>query len=107
MARQMQQLALELVPVGSVLAKEIRDAGDSVLLMAGCTLAESTLQSLHRRGIDAACVYVEAPLDPERDAVRRQQIEARLCQLLRCTGDSAASSQLKKALFEFHLECDA
>jgi hypothetical protein len=107
MARQIQQLALELVPVGSVLAKEIRDAGGSVLLMAGCTLTESTLQSLQRRSIDTACVYVEAPADAERDAARRQQIEARLQLLLRCTGDSAASSQLKTALLEFNLERDA
>jgi ACT domain-containing protein len=100
----MQRLELERIPVGSILATEIRDDGDRVLLNGGATLSESVLQGLRRHGINSACVFIEAQHDEEMDPAQRQKLETRLAQLLRNTGDSDATSQLHQALLDFYLE---
>lgn len=89
--------ALHDASAGMVLAEELRDAHNTVLLPQGATLTEAILAALRRRGIEL--VPIAGVREAADVAARRELKLKRLDHLFRkCTDVDVASAKLKQQL---------
>ncbi|MBC7858910.1 MAG: hypothetical protein H7Z39_09055, partial [Burkholderiaceae bacterium] len=58
------RIDIEQAEAGMVLARDLKDAAGSVLLLAGASLSAGNLASLRRRGVSACFVLIEAADEP-------------------------------------------
>lgn len=98
MATNYQQLALDDVEVGAILADDVRDDHGIVLLAEGTCLNQSLLKSLARHGIETLpIVCTEVPDDttePATDEAAMLQQQERVTRLFRLENCDEASSLL-------------
>lgn len=79
------RIDIEQAEAGMVLARDLKDATGSVLLLAGASLSEGNLASLRRRGVQACVVLMESadgPAEREADAAAAAAERERRCQRL-------------------------
>ncbi|MDE2585606.1 MAG: hypothetical protein KGN39_09425 [Betaproteobacteria bacterium] len=98
-----QWIPLDEARAGMCLADDLRDGNGQMLLPKGTELAESTLKSLARRGIEQVPVVVEAVVDEEALAARREAARQRLQHLFRLAQDST-SQALLHLMLEYRTE---
>jgi hypothetical protein len=100
------RIDIEQAAAGMVLARDLKDATGSVLLLAGATLSEGNLASLRRRGV-AACVVLQESADGEREAdaaaaaAERERRLQRLAHLFRHSAGEQATPQLLRLLNDY------
>lgn len=98
-----KQIPLEEALPGMLLGDDLRDAAGQVLLPRGSELAESSLCSLARRGIETLAIRIEAPVDESALMARREASRQRLQHLFRQAGDPA-SQELLCLMLEYRQE---
>ncbi|MEO7495813.1 MAG: hypothetical protein ABIT83_04890 [Massilia sp.] len=90
---------------GMTLADDLHDSRGAVLLPAGASLSEATLNSLRRRGIERLCVQAAAAAsEPADDAAlegERERQCARLQRLFRRSAGVQASDALLARLVQY------
>jgi hypothetical protein len=103
MISKYKQLDLDDAEAGMVLSTAVLDHQGSVLLPAGAALTEALLTSMRRRGIDVVQVIDAAVSTHELDA-ERERVDARLAQLFRRPGQTAADAMLRTGLNAYRNE---
>ena len=98
-----QWIALDEARAGMCLAEDLRDASGQMLLPKGTELAEGTLKSLSRRGIEQLPVVVEVVEDEGALAARREASRQRLQHLFRLAQDPT-SQALLHLMLEYRME---
>jgi endonuclease/exonuclease/phosphatase (EEP) superfamily protein YafD len=101
--RRNYQVTLDEASPGMVLSDDLRDAQGSVLLPAGVTLSESTINSLRRREVDMLSIQGDE-LPEVDDAATLEKRKERLQQLFRNhTDDDMATEILRQFIERFRL----
>ncbi|HEU4375139.1 MAG TPA: hypothetical protein VFS02_16710 [Telluria sp.] len=103
MISKYKQLDLDDAEAGMILSVEVLDHQGSVLLPAGAALTDALLTSMRRRGIDSVQV-VDDTVSPHELEAERERVAARLAQLFRRPGASAADAMLRAGLAAFRTE---
>lgn len=105
MSTRMQAMPVGEAAAGMVLAEALHDQGGSVLLPAGATLTDATLNALRRRGIESLAVLAESAADDgaASEAERERQC-ARLARLFRNSAEVGASGALLARLLRYRSE---
>lgn len=98
-----KQIPLEEAQPGMLLGDDLRDAAGQVLLPRGSELAESSLRSLARRGIETLTIRIESPVDEGVLMARREASRQRLQHLFRQATDPT-SQELLRLMLEFRQE---
>lgn len=101
--RRNYQVTLDEASPGMVLSDDLLDAQGSVLLPAGTTLSESTLNSLRRREVDMLPILGDELPDVD-DAAAMEKHKERLQQLFRKhTEEDMATEILRQFIQRFRL----
>ncbi len=101
MRHEAREMALDSVPLDGTLAADVHDAHGALLIPAGATLAEATLNSLRRRGIESVSVLVECPEDPGQTEARQRELERRLRHAFRLAGDDGPARELRQLVTDY------
>jgi hypothetical protein len=102
MSSSEQMIDIDAASAGMVLAADLKDASGVVLLPAGATLSESSLNSLRRRGIEQIGVLQDAaPEDAAALQAERVRQCARLQRLFRRSAEVGASAKLLERLTSY------
>lgn len=105
--RRNYQVTLDEASPGMVLSDDLRDAQGGVLLPAGATLSESTINSLRRRDIDMLPILGDEEPDAD-DAATLEKHRQRLQQLFRKhSEDDMATEVLRQLVTRFRLGASA
>ena len=100
-----QQMSIADVVAGMVLAQALCDHGGGVLLPAGATLTDATLNALRRRGIDSLGVVGEQAADHAVDSeAERERRCARLARMFRNSAEVDATGALLERLLRYRRE---
>ncbi|MNR99669.1 hypothetical protein D3C72_309080 [compost metagenome] len=97
-----QQVALDEVTPGMVLADNLLDAQGQILLPKGAELTEQTIASLHRHDINSLRIFM-GELSEEESAAQRTYLQARLTRLFRNSDDQDAAGLLHRYISKFRL----
>jgi hypothetical protein len=101
--RRNYQVTLDEASPGMVLSDDLLDAQGGVLLPAGVTLSESTINSLRRREVELLPILGEELPDAD-DAASMEKHKERLQQLFRKhTEDDMATEILRQFVERFRL----
>ena len=94
-----QLITLDKANAGMTLATDLRDDSGGMLLPAGATLTDASINSLRRRGIESLTIVAEAEApDPAVLEALREQRRARLRVLFRRSFDAGATPSLLQSL---------
>jgi hypothetical protein len=86
-----KRISIDEGEAGMTLADNLLDASGNVLLPAGATLSDSTLNSLRRRGVTSISIAFELPALSEQELqARRARFTQRLAMLFRRCGTEGA-----------------
>ncbi len=100
-----QLTPLDNALAGMILAADLLDDSGGMLLPAGATLSESSLNSLRRRGVEAVSIVAEAePADPAALQALREQRRQRLQVLFRRSATVGATPALLAILESYRSE---
>lgn len=94
----LSELAIEDVSPGDVLGADVLDARGAVLLPAGSSLTEHTLDRLRGRDIDT--LVIVSPESAEAKAARYAAMHERLDHLFRKVADDPVTVRLKQAILQ-------
>ena len=97
-----QQLALDEVTPGMVLADNLLDAQGQILLPKGAELSEQMLESLRRHDISSLRIFM-GELSEEEAAAQRAYLKSRLTRLLRNSDGEDANGLLQNYVRKFRL----
>lgn len=97
-----QQMALEDVTPGMVLADNLLDAQGQILLPKGAELSEQMLESLRRHDIASLRIFM-GELSEEESAAQRAYQQARVTCLFRNSDDKDANGLLHRYIRKFRL----
>ncbi len=97
-----QQLALDEVTPGMVLADNLLDAQGQTLLPKGAELSEQMLESLRRHNIGSLRI-VTGELSAEEIAAQRAYLQTRLTSLFRNSDGEDANGLLQRYIHKFRL----
>lgn len=98
-----QWIPLDEARAGMCLAEDLEDGNGQMLLPKGAELAEATLKSLARRGIERVSVVVEVAVDEAVLAAQREASRQRLQHLFRLAQDPT-SQALLHLMLEYRME---
>jgi hypothetical protein len=99
-----KRIALDEAEAGMTLADNLLDSGGMVLLPAGVALTDSSISSLHRRGITSISIEFEEPaLSAAEVAALRQQVEQRLAVLFRRCGSDGGLGLIRQHARKYKL----
>ncbi|WP_175626126.1 MULTISPECIES: hypothetical protein [Oxalobacteraceae] len=97
-----QQLALDDVTPGMVLADNLLDAQGQILLPKGAELSEQMLESLRRHDISSLRIFM-GELSEEEAAAQRAYLQSRLTRLFRNSDGEDANGLLQNYVRKFRL----
>lgn len=100
MINRFKQVDIDDALPGMVLSDAILDGHGGVLLPAGASLTESSLQSLRRRGIDELVVLNDDLSEAELEA-ERAHMQLRLDRLFRKYADNKTNGLLLQYLTQY------
>lgn len=83
MNMQTRAIPLAEAKPGDTLAEAVCNGGGAMLIPAGATLTESSVESLRRRGVESVTISFALSVAEEGDPEREARIAARLKRLLR------------------------
>lgn len=100
-----QQMSIGDVVAGMVLAQALCDHDGGVLLPAGATLTDATLNALRRRGIDSLGVVGDQGADHgAASEAERERRCARLARMFRNSAEVDATGALLERLLRYRRE---
>jgi hypothetical protein len=99
-----ERLALSELEPGMALVDPLLDEIGRVLLPRGCTLSESILADLRRRGTGELTIARVVDEEVAVQAARHECIVNNLASLFRKSGSGPASRQLYQSILRFQME---
>lgn len=102
MSSQYKQIDLDDAVAGMTLADAVLDGHGDVLLPRGTVLADTTLKSLNRRGVEKL-VVVNDDISEADLAAEREHLQQRLDRLFRKSAKEGASESLLQHVTHYRL----
>lgn len=102
--KKTQEVDINDVHAGAVLAADVVDGDGRVLMSAGAALSDAALTSLRRREIVSVTVELVEELDAAALAARRVRLENQLARLFRHAGEDTETRALQQAVLAYRLK---
>jgi len=99
-----KEISIDQVAVGAILATDLKDSNDSLILPASIVLSQAILDKLKARGEQSICIVVEENYSNEQREALRQQIEEQLLSRFRKSNDQPLMQELKQILLSHRLK---
>lgn len=102
--KKTQEVDINDVHAGAVLAADVVDGDGRVLMSAGAALSDAALASLRRREIASLSIEVVEELDAAAREARRVRIENQLARLFRHAGEDTETRALLQTVLAYRLK---